>query len=78
MGSVFRSSRPQPLTESELEYLVDVVKHVFPNHIVLQFNVKNTVPEQVLLDVNIDVESPDESVWQKVRLFRGKGAGRHF
>jgi len=66
LGPVFRSSKPQPLTESELEYLVEVVKHVFPGHVVLQFNVKNTVPEQVLLDVNIDVESPDPSLWEKV------------
>lgn len=66
MGAVFRSSRPQPLTESELEYLVDVVKHVFPGHVVFQFNVRNTVPEQVLLNVNIEMESPDEEVWQKV------------
>jgi hypothetical protein len=66
MGSVFRSSKPQALTESELEYLVDVVKHVFPQHVVFQFNIKNTVPEQVLLNVNVDVESPDESVWKKV------------
>lgn len=67
MGSLFRSSKPQPLTESELEYLVDVVKHVFPKHVVFQFNVKNTVPEQVLLNVNIDMDSPDDEVWQKVR-----------
>jgi coatomer subunit gamma len=68
MGSVFRSSKPQALTESELEYLVDVIKHVFPQHVVFQFNIKNTVPEQVLLNVNIDVESPDDSVWKKVCL----------
>jgi coatomer protein complex subunit gamma len=40
------------LTE-ETEYEVNVVKHIYPAHIVLQFNCTNTIPEQRLENVNI-------------------------
>jgi coatomer protein complex subunit gamma len=36
LGPLFRSSKPVELTESETEYVVNVVKHMFANHIVLQ------------------------------------------
>ncbi|CAG0888510.1 unnamed protein product [Cyprideis torosa] len=36
IGPLFRSSAPVELTESETEYVVSVIKHVFRNHIVLQ------------------------------------------
>lgn len=42
---------PVPLTESETEYVVTAVKHVFSEHIVLQYNVTNTLAEIVLEDV---------------------------
>ncbi|PKI83359.1 coatomer subunit gamma [Malassezia vespertilionis] len=42
---------PAPLTESETEYVVTAVKHVFSEHIVLQYNITNTLPEIVLEDV---------------------------
>lgn len=38
-GVLFNSSKPVELTESELEYVVTCVKHVFPEHIVLQVSV---------------------------------------
>lgn len=42
---------PMPLTESETEYVVTAVKHIYSEHIVLQYNVTNTLPEIVLEDV---------------------------
>ena len=36
LGKLFRSTRPVELTESETEYVVSVVKHVFDEHVVLQ------------------------------------------
>mgnify|MGYP002394870178 CR=1 FL=1 len=36
LGTLFRSSKPLELTESETEYVVNCVKHIFANHIVLQ------------------------------------------
>jgi coatomer protein complex subunit gamma len=58
-GSVLKSSPVVELTESETEYVVRVVKHIFKEHIVLQYEVKNTLPDTVLEDVSI-VATPAE------------------
>lgn len=52
-GPVLKSSREVELTESETEYVVVAVKHIFKEHIVLQFNVKNTLTDTVLEDVSM-------------------------
>ena len=57
LGRVFRSTKPAPLTESETEYVVECVKHVFEEHIVLQFIVQNTIDDQRLDNVTVAVES---------------------
>ena len=36
LGNLFKSSKPVELTESETEYVVTCVKHVFPEHLVFQ------------------------------------------
>lgn len=58
-GSVLKSSPVVELTESETEYVVSVVKHIFKEHIVLQYEVKNTLPDTVLEDVSV-VATPSE------------------
>jgi len=58
-GSVLKSSPVVELTESETEYVVSVIKHIFKEHIVLQYEVKNTLPETVLEDVSV-VATPSE------------------
>ena len=60
-GPVFKSSQAVDLTESETEYVVSVVKHLFKEHIVLQFQVKNTLPETVLQDVSVMASPSDET-----------------
>ena len=53
-GPVLNSStKLVPLTESETEYFVTCVKHIFKEHIVFQFNVTNTLPETVLEGVSV-------------------------
>lgn len=52
-GGVLRSSPVIELTESETEYVVSVIKHLFKHHLVLQFEIKNTLPDTVLADVSI-------------------------
>jgi coatomer subunit gamma len=52
-GSVLKSSPVVELTESETEYVVTVVKHIFKEHIVLQYEVKNTLPDTVLEEVSV-------------------------
>ncbi|EPQ29096.1 uncharacterized protein PFL1_03385 [Pseudozyma flocculosa PF-1] len=61
-GPVLRSSsRAVELTESETEYVVSAVKHVFAEHIVIQYNVTNTLPEIVLENVAVVVSGAAEA-----------------
>ena len=43
------------LTPGQMEYVVSCVKHVFEGHLVLQFNVLNTLDDQQLRDVKVQV-----------------------
>lgn len=58
-GPLLRSSPVVELTESETEYVVTVIKHIFKDNIVLQYAIKNTLPETVLEEVSI-VATPAE------------------
>lgn len=58
-GALLKSSAVVELTESETEYLVSVVKHIFKEHVVLQFDVTNTLPDTVLEEVSV-VSSPSD------------------
>ncbi|KAI0828901.1 coatomer subunit gamma [Trametes gibbosa] len=61
-GAVLSSStKPSPLTERETEYQVSVVKHIFKEHIVFQFNVSNTIPDTVLEQVSVIMQPQTES-----------------
>jgi coatomer protein complex subunit gamma len=57
LGRAFRSCTPIPLTENETEYVVSCTKHVFESHIVLQFNVTNTIDDQRLENVKVVLEN---------------------
>ena len=52
-GPLLKSSGVVELTESETEYVVSAVKHLFKEHVVLQFDVKNTLADYVLADVGV-------------------------
>ncbi|KAF4548590.1 Adaptin N terminal region-containing protein 4 [Elsinoe fawcettii] len=52
-GGVLRSSPVVELTESETEYVVTAVKHIFKEHVVIQYDIKNTLPDTVLADVSV-------------------------
>jgi len=61
-GSVINSSiKPTPLTESETEYVVSCVKHIFKEHVVFQFNVSNTLPETILEQVSVVMQPSSDS-----------------
>mmetsp|Transcript_26834 Transcript_26834/g.58346 ORF Transcript_26834/g.58346 Transcript_26834/m.58346 type:complete len:935 (+) Transcript_26834:218-3022(+) len=49
LGALQHTCKPKPLTESEAEYTVQVIKHMFVNHVVLELYVSNTV-EGIQLD----------------------------
>lgn len=59
-GSVLKSSGRTDLTESEMEYVVSCVKHIFREHIVLQYDVKNTLKSAFLSEVSM-LATPEES-----------------
>lgn len=58
-GAVLRSSVVVELTESETEYVVSVIKHIYKDHIVLQYEIKNTLADTVLEEVSV-VATPSE------------------
>jgi coatomer protein complex subunit gamma len=70
VGTLFGSSKSVPLTEAETEYVVSLVKHVFPNHLVLQFNCNNTLSDQMLKRVRVHVEPVDDTTSEKLKLER--------
>lgn len=63
LGRAFRSCPEVPLTESEMEYVVSCVKHIFNDHIVLQFSVVNTIDDQRLINVGVALEISDEELY---------------
>ena len=59
-GPVLKSSAVAELTESETEYVVSATKHVFRDHIVLQYDIKNTLDQTVLENVSVVATPSDE------------------
>jgi len=51
------------LTDKELEYQVLVSKHVFPEHVVFDFAVTNTVSDQKLNGVTVSMQSSDPGLF---------------
>lgn len=55
-GSLFRSSDVVELTESETEYVVRCIKHCYSNFLVLQFDCLNTLADQLLENVRVQLD----------------------
>jgi coatomer subunit gamma len=58
-GDVLKSSAVVELTESETEYVVSAVKHIFKEHVVIQYDIKNTLDSTVLDNVTV-LAAPSE------------------
>ena len=71
-GSVLKSSLLVELTEAETEYVVGVVKHIFKEHIVLQYEVKNTLPATVLENVSVMATPSDEEELEEVFIVQAE------
>lgn len=54
-GPLLKSSEPVPLTEKEMEYVVSAIKHVFKDHIVVQYDITNTFNGCILEDVQVEI-----------------------
>lgn len=59
-GLVLSSSSPVELTESETEYVVTVIKHIYKEHLVLQYEIKNTMTDTLLEDVSVAATPSEE------------------
>ncbi|KAH6651775.1 adaptin N terminal region-domain-containing protein [Truncatella angustata] len=71
-GAVLKSSPVVELTEAETEYVVSVVKHLFKEHVVLQFEVKNTLPATVLENVSVVATPSDEEELEEVFILQAE------
>ncbi|KIK70520.1 hypothetical protein GYMLUDRAFT_32551 [Collybiopsis luxurians FD-317 M1] len=61
-GPVLNSSAtPIQLTDSETEYQVTCVKHIFQEHVVFQYNVSNTLPDTVLEGVTVIMQPSEDT-----------------
>lgn len=69
-GNVLKSSPAVALTEAETEYVVSVVKHIFQEHIVLQYEIKNTLPDTVLDNVSVLVAPTEEEELEEVFIIQ--------
>lgn len=69
LGSVLKSCEPIELTESETEYVVNCVKHIYKEHVVFQFNVTNNMEDQLLENVTVEMEieqpDSDDKIWEE-------------
>jgi len=64
LGPLFRSTQPAELTESETEYVVQVIKHIYSGHVILQLDCTNTLNDQLLENVSVEIELPEG--WETV------------
>ncbi|KAF7535956.1 hypothetical protein G7054_g4957 [Neopestalotiopsis clavispora] len=71
-GAVLKSSPVVELTEAETEYVVSVVKHLFKEHVVLQYEVKNTLPDTVLENVSVVAMPSDEEELEEVFILQAE------
>ena len=61
-GALLKSSSPVELSESETEYVVTAIKHIFKENIVVQYDIKNTLPDTVLENVTVIATPSEEDV----------------
>lgn len=71
-GSVLKSSPVVELTEAETEYVVKVVKHIFKEHIVLQYDITNTLDSVVLENVSVLAGPSDEEELEEVFIIEAE------
>jgi coatomer protein complex subunit gamma len=67
-GAVLHTSSLVHLTERESEFVVEAVKHVFKEHIVLQFNVENTLDDVLLEMVSVSAEPEANEIEEEFSL----------
>lgn len=66
LGPVFKSCPAVQLTEEETEYKVVCVRHILAENDVFQFQITNTVKEQILEDVGVAMDLTDAPDYEEV------------
>jgi coatomer protein complex subunit gamma len=66
LGHVQHICKPVMLTEPEAEYTVEVVKHVYLHHTVMEFFIRNTVENVVLRNVLVKLGNVDPASWGEI------------
>ncbi|VUC33241.1 unnamed protein product [Clonostachys rosea] len=67
-----KSSPVVELTEAETEYVVTLVKHIYKEHIVLQYEVKNTLPDTVLENVSVVATPSEEDELEEIFILQAE------
>lgn len=62
LGKLLKSSKVIPLTEQEAEYQVSLIKHIFPEHVILEFIITNTIDDIAITNIQMDIE-PSVEGW---------------
>jgi len=65
LGKSFKSCQPEYITEEDSDYVVAVIKHIYAEHIVFQFNVTNKVESQQLEAVHVEMTESDSTDLQE-------------
>jgi len=65
LGELLNSSSPLDLSESDgnvsAAYHVTLIKHLFPRHIVLMYTIVNTLSEQVLRNLSMEIGAEEDN-----------------
>merc|ERR1712087_152672 len=62
LGPQICVSFAESLTEPEAEYQAEVIKRIYAKYVVLQFNVQQTIPSQLITDVYVDIDYDDTPI----------------
>merc|ERR1712087_245606 len=62
LGPQICVSAAESLTEPEAEYQAEVIKRVYAQHVVLQFNIQQTIESQLICDVYVELDYDDTDV----------------
>lgn len=60
LGDLLESTKPVALTDSVSDFVVQCIKHTYSNHLILQFDCKNTVRSMLLENVAVELCASEE------------------
>lgn len=67
-GTLLHSSAVVELTEKETEFVVTAIKHIFEKHVIVEFNIENTLDDVILENVNVVTQLDTEDYGEEFTL----------